>query len=102
MGEQNEKRTVREDVAQAVWVGMEGPNRADEWWDAGEHEAHRVQCYRIADAVLDALGLEQVGWRCTQHSTGGVLVELDRARVFNDCVLEPVYLLGACGRQGTA
>lgn len=69
---------LRERVAQAIWVADEGPARADEWWDRGEHQAHVDACYKRADAVLDALGLEQVGWwhdefgfEVTKHGIAG-------------------------------
>lgn len=69
---------LREALAQALWVTDQGPRFADEWWDLGSYDQHRMACYGRADTILATLadrreqvlawlGMEQVAVECSVH-----------------------------------
>ena len=70
MPEQSEDFTqVRDAIACALYD--QDPDWQPSWDDLPADSSTKEFCYRKADAVLDALGLEQVGWRCKHGLSEG-------------------------------
>lgn len=89
-----EPPTLRDLIAEAVGPHLSTFRTTDDLDDWVDGVGDSIVDSVLEALTLDALGLEQVGWRCTEHVSGaGTLIEMSKKNTFSDCVLVPVYTL---------